>query len=174
MSKVYLPKSWVSDKLEVRNSNIHGKGVFTKEFISKGEVVVIWGGEIVTVEEFQNGKGQKHTNVGIDDNLYLVTSNSNEMTTDDFMNHSCDPNLWLDDEVTLSAMRDIQANEELYFDYAIELIDESYIMKNPCYCSAVNCRKTITGNDWKIIELQNSHQNHFAPFILKRIQNYNK
>ncbi len=41
MNKTYNKKSWVSDKLEMRDSTIHGKGVYAKEYIPKGEVVVI-------------------------------------------------------------------------------------------------------------------------------------
>lgn len=170
MEKTYNKKSWVSDKLELRDSTIHGKGVYAKENIPKGEVVVIWGGELVSVTDFQNGIGKKHTNVGITEDLYLVTSNEDEMSIDDFMNHSCDPNLWLDDEVTLSARRDIKKDEELTFDYAIEIISEDYLMKNPCYCRAKQCRKQITGNDWKLKELHLEYGNHFSPFILERIK----
>jgi uncharacterized protein len=171
MNKIYNKKSWVSDKLEVRTSEISGSGVFTKDHILEGEIVIIWGGELVTVEEFNNGKGKKHTNVGIDEEYYLVTSDNDEMTIDDFMNHSCDPNLWLNDEVTLSARRDIRPNEELSFDYSIELIDEDYLMKQTCNCGAESCRKNITGKDWQLKELHEIYQNHFAPFILKRIKN---
>lgn len=169
-TKKYNDKSWVSEKLEVRDSGIHGKGVFTKEKISKGEVVIIWGGEIVTSEEFHKGNGQKHTNVGIGENIFLVTPNKEEKSVDDFMNHNCNANLWLDDEVTLSARQDIEANEELFFDYSIELVDENYLMKNDCYCNAENCRKTITGKDWQLKEVQDLYKNHFSPFINDRIK----
>ena len=171
MQKTYNKKSWVSDKLETRNSEIHGTGVFTKDKILKGEVVIIWGGEVVSIDDFKNGIGLKHTNVGISDTQYLVTANDDMMSIDDFMNHSCNPNLWLDDEVTLSALRNIEPNEELTFDYAIEIISEDYLMKNLCYCKAKNCRKRITGADWKIKELHIAYETHFSPFILNRIKN---
>lgn len=174
MRKEFLKKSWVSPKLEIRNSEIDGQGVFTKEKIAKGEVVIIWGGEVVTVDEFRNGNGLKHTNVGIGENIFLVTPNDEERTIDDYMNHSCNPNLWLDDEVTLSAMRDIEPNEELFMDYAIELVDESYVMKKECSCKAANCRKTITGMDWQLPELQTLYKDHFSPFINERIKNKTK
>lgn len=170
MSGKYLTKSWISDKLEVRNSKINGKGVFTNQFIAKDEVVIIWGGELVTIYDFNNGLGQKHTNVGIDEDHYLVTPDKSEMTVDDFMNHSCNPNIWLKDEVTLIARRNIESNEELTIDYAIELVDENYIMKHSCNCKYEECRNIITGKDWRLIELQNKYQNHFSPFILLRIQ----
>ena len=173
-NKKYNDKSWVSEKLEVRSSGIHGNGVFTKEKISKGEVVIIWGGEVVTSNDFLKGNGQKHTNVGIGENLFLVTPNTEEKSVDDFMNHNCNANLWLDDEVTLSARRDIEAGEELFFDYSIELVDEDYVMKNPCYCNAGNCRKSITGKDWKLKEVQDLYKNHFSPFINDRIKKQNQ
>lgn len=172
--KKYKDKSWVSEKLEVRDSDIHGKGVFTKEKISKGEVVIIWGGKVVTAEEFSQGNGQTHTNVGIGENLFLVTPNKEEKSVDDFMNHNCNANLWLDDEVTLSAKRDIDADEELFIDYAIELTDENYKMKTDCCCRAENCRTSVTGNDWKIKEIQDLYSGHFSPFINERIKNKTK
>jgi short-subunit dehydrogenase len=172
--KKYNSTSWISEKLELRNSDVHGQGVFTKEDIIKGEIVIIWGGEVVSAEDFFKGTGQKHTNVGIEENLFLVAPNTAEKTIDDFMNHSCDANLWLDDEVTLSAKRDIEAGEELFIDYAIEVGDEDYIMKNPCYCTAENCRKLITGKDWKLKKVQGLYKNHFSPFINKRIKKQNQ
>lgn len=170
----YNDKSWVSEKLEVRDSNIHGKGVFTKEKILKGEVVIIWGGQVVSIEDFSKGIGEKHTNVGIGENLFLVAPNADEKSIDDFMNHSCNANLWLENEVTLSAKNDIDAGEELFIDYAIEIADENYIMKNDCYCRETNCRKTITGNDWKIKEIQELYKGHFSPFINERIKKENQ
>lgn len=172
--KKYNDKSWVSGKLEIRSSGIHGQGVFTKQNIAKGEVVIIWGGEVVTSEDFHNGNGQKHTNVGIGENIFLVTPNAEEKSVDDFMNHNCNANLWLDDEVTLTARFDIEADEELFFDYSIELVDEDYLMKNPCYCNAENCRKTITGKDWQLKQVQDLYKNHFSPFINERIKKQNQ
>ena len=168
--KTFNKKSWVSEKLELRLSGIHGTGVYTTAKIKKGEIVIVWGGELVSVKDFNSGVGLKHTNVGISEEHYLVTANDDEKSLDDYMNHSCDPNLWLDDEVTLSAMRDIEANEELTFDYAIELIDQNYKMKNPCYCNSIKCRKQITGSDWQLPELHQRYGSHFSPFILQRIK----
>lgn len=170
----YNDKSWVSEKLEVRDSDIHGKGVFTKEKLTKGEVVIIWGGKVVTAEEFSEGNGQKHTNVGIGENLFLVTPNKEEKSVDDYMNHNCNANLWLDDEVTLSAKREIDANEELFIDYVIELTDENYIMKTECCCGSENCRKSITGKDWKDKQIQDLYLGHFSPFINDRIKRQNQ
>ena len=41
-----------------------------------------------------------------------------------YTNHSCDPNVWMQDEVTLAARRDIAIGEELTIDYAMIEGDE--------------------------------------------------
>ncbi|MFH0906383.1 MAG: hypothetical protein V1824_03530, partial [archaeon] len=44
----YNLESWLSPKLFGKKSKLGGKGLFTKEDIKKGEVVVIWGGKLFT------------------------------------------------------------------------------------------------------------------------------
>lgn len=169
LSKV-SSRSWMDADLEVAESSIHGSGVFTRCNIEKGKVVIIWGGEVVTVEEFLSGKGLSHTNVAIDENLYLVSSSYETTGVDDYLNHSCDPNPWLADEFTLIAKRNIEAGEELTMDYAIELLDENYVMNKSCGCKAQNCRKVITGKDWRLPEVQEGERDHFSPFLNRRIE----
>ncbi len=61
-----------------------------------------------------------------------------------FINHSCDANCEADEKngrVLITAIRNIQANEELTYDYNLydgELEDES-----PCYCGAKSCRGSM-------------------------------
>lgn len=167
------PKSWFLDCLEIRDSNIHGKGVFTIKSIKEGQIAVKWGGKVVTAEEFRNGVGLKHTNVGIGDDLYLVAESEESRSIDDYMNHSCNPNLWLIDEITLVANRDIDEGEELTIDYAIEISDENYVMNKLCSCNSKYCRQKITGIDWRIKEIQKKYENHFSPFLEKKIKSIN-
>jgi uncharacterized protein len=69
------------------------------------------------------------------------------------MNHSCDANLWMGDEVTVVARRDIATGEELTQDYALYTTSPTWIMK-PCRCGMFNCRQVITGNDWQRPDVQ--------------------
>jgi hypothetical protein len=39
-----------------------------------------------------------------------------------------------------------------------------------CECGASVCRGFITGDDYKLKELQNRYGEHFMPFILKKIK----
>ena len=81
-------------------------------------------------------------------------------------NHSCDPNLWLADEVTLVTRRPVAAGEELTVDYATMTV-VSWEME--CRCGAAICRGVVTGDDWRRPDLRQRYGGHFSPFIAARI-----
>jgi len=87
-----------------------------------------------------------------------------------FLNHSCSPNVGVRGEITFVAMRDIKAGEELTIDYAM-IDDDNYRMK--CSCGARNCRKVVTGKDWKRKDLQRRCGKYFSTFLLGKIKNHN-
>ncbi|MFZ6006838.1 MAG: SET domain-containing protein-lysine N-methyltransferase [Nitrospirota bacterium] len=64
-----------------------------------------------------------------------------------FGNHSCDPNMGYDKEGNLVLIKNVKAREELTHDYGFSVTDPKFKMH--CRCGAKNCRKIITGNDWK-------------------------
>ncbi len=100
----------------------------------------------------------------IDDGLHVVPADEDPLARG---NHSCDPNLWIVDELTLAARRPISAGEEATVDYAVMTVGEAWSMD--CRCSAPTCRGTITGSDWRRADLQASYRGHFSPFIMRRI-----
>jgi hypothetical protein len=137
-------KSWLNPKIEIRPSPTHSRGLFARVPITKGEVVVVWGA------------GSGYVRKSGEDPSY-------------FRNHSCDPNTWMEDEVTSTARRNIEANEELTIDYAMYETDENRIIIEECVCGSVNCRKRITGRDWRRRDLQEQYEGHFLPVINTRI-----
>ena len=143
--------------------------MFTLRTIVKGELVVTWGGPVFTKEDIRAGKARKHSVAEIGEGLYLAAGRGEPESPDDFMNHSCDPNVWMDDEVTLVAMRDITAGEELTADYAMWSTDPSWTLPTPCGCGSRPCRRTVTGSDWKLKDLQERYRRHFSPYINDRI-----
>jgi hypothetical protein len=64
-------------------------------------------------------------------------------------------------------MRDIQPGEELTFDYAMS--DGSPYDEFECFCGSPNCRRKITGDDWKIPELWKKYKGYFSPYLARRI-----
>ena len=105
----------------------------------------------------------------LDDDLWLGSTKEKPIDDDYYLNHSCDPNLWITDAIKLTARRDILAGEEVTMDYATHFEDPSWTMKDACNCASRNCRRTITGNDWMKKELHVMYGDHFTPFLNTRI-----
>ena len=66
------------------------------------------------------------------------------------------------------ALREIKAGEELMFDYA--MTDGGPYDEFECYCGSSNCRKKITGADWKLPELWDIYEGYFSPYLARRIK----
>src|SRR5947209_6941289 len=165
-----IQESWIDPRLDIQSSCIDGQGIFTREFINAGEIVMVWGGTIFNLEEIRASKAKPHSVSGYSEGLYLGQPLEEPDAPDLFLNHSCDPNLWMLDEVTLAARRDIAAGEELTADYAMWELDEGWNLNTACKCSSSLCRYIITGEDWRLVELQDSYKGHFLPCINERIK----
>lgn len=85
------------------------------------------------------------------------------------LNHSCDPNLWWADECTLVARRDIEVGEELTSDYSTSISHPDFVMM--CHCGTYRCRQLISGDDWRIAQLQARYAGHWVPHLQRLIDN---
>lgn len=162
-----MGKHFLSAKLEVRAvPDKGGLGVFARETVSADEVVAVWGGYIVDAEQLETlpHEVQQHS-VQIEEGLYSATIGGAE--TADFINHSCDPNLGLRSQITLVALRDIEAGEEVCFDYA--MTDCTPYDEFECHCGLAACRGTVRGDDWKLPELWAKYAGYFSPYLQRRI-----
>ena len=164
-----LPLSYLSPKTEVRESKIHGRGLFATDKIDKGEVVVVKGGHIVTraqLREITPRLGPVEIQIGDDLFIAPVTDEERELSML-YSNHSCDANLGMRGEITFVALRDIPAGEELTHDWCTT-DDDDYSVA--CKCGAANCRKTVTGRDWQRPELQKQYAGYFSAYLTKKIE----
>jgi uncharacterized protein len=161
-----LPSTWFDRRLARRPSAIHGHGLFTTASMLAGEVVMIWGGTFHTVAELRSGAVPGHMSYSIvDDDLAVVGPGDAD---DYFVNHSCDPTVWMADEVTVVARRDLRSGEEIVGDYAVWESDPRYRIES-CRCGTHLCRGRFSGDDWMRPELQHRYRGHFLPFIERRI-----
>src|SRR4029078_10148421 len=66
---------------------------------------------------------------------------------DNFINHSCEPNLRYDTAGNVVGARDSRKGEEVFIDYGFFVVnfDEPFT----CSCGAQNCRGRIRRQDWK-------------------------
>jgi len=139
-----------------------------------GEPLVVWGGQLFTMDDVCAGKAAPGSTVAVGEDLYLGSPaeayNRERDDRGDFINHSCDPNVWMADEVTQVARRYIAKDEELTMDYAMIEADESHVNAWRCRCSSPLCRGQVTGLDWRLRALQNRYAGYFSPFINRRIE----
>ena len=88
--------SYRSPKTEVRESKIHGRGLFASADIAKDEVVAVKGGHIVDRKTLRERIAPLlgPVEIQIDDNLFIapVTQEERELSML-YSNHSCNPNL---------------------------------------------------------------------------------
>ena len=165
--KDYLPQTWNDPRLESRKSPISGNGMFASEAIQKGEVVCIVGGTVMTDAEFAafQATHSLYSSIQIDKNLHLVEDHETIRYLDGYLNHSCDSNAWMEDEVTLVARRDIEPGEEVTVDYALFTTQSNWMLDTRCHCGSPHCRRIVTGDDWRREDVQERYRNHFSPFI---------
>jgi len=135
-------------QIEVRESGVHGHGVYARQSIPKSTRIIEYTGQRVSWEGAPNDENDPHTfNFGLDNGEVI----NPEIGGNDarWINHSCDPNceaIEEDDRIFIDALRDIQAGEELFYDYALEIdepITEESKKKFACHCHSPNCRGTM-------------------------------
>ena len=161
--------SYLSPKTEVRESKIHGRGLFAISDIAKDEIVAVKGGHII------DGKTLRETitpalgpvEIQIGDDLFIAPVSEEERELSMlYLNHSCAPNLGMRGEITFVAMRDIRSGEELTHDWALT-DDDDYSIE--CNCGAADCRKNLTGKDWQRPDLQNRYAGYFSAYLARKI-----
>lgn len=165
-------QSYLNPKAEVRRSSVDKKGVFAKKLIKKDEIISVFGGLIITEKKYKklekkDFKNIKHYALKVADDFYLVSSKKGRLEVDDFFNHSCNPNAGFNGHLLVVAMRSIKPGEEIVYDYAMTDCDKDDYFK--CNCGAKNCRKVITGDDWKGPVLQRRYKGYFSWYIQEKI-----
>ncbi len=160
--------SYLNPKCEARPFEEKGGwGVFAHEPIQKGELISLWGGRIVSADELDPNMSHFTQRIlQIEEGLYLATPEPLEPT--DCFNHSCEPNAGLSGQIAFVAMRDIEAGEEINFDYA--MCDGTPYDEFDCQCGCENCRGRITGSDWMLPELWEKYEGYFMPYLARRIE----
>ena len=125
----------------IRSSSIHAAGCYTTTPIKSGAHVVEYTGPRLSKEDADI----KYENLpmtylfGIGDGTTVIDGHGTAM----FLNHSCDPNCETEEEkgrVWIMAIRDIDAGEELTYDYHLY---DGEANDARCHCGAENCRGTM-------------------------------
>ena len=160
--------AYLTEKCEVRNRDVAGgKAVFARELIEPGEVIAVWSGRLVSVEELDDlSKDIRRHTAQVEEGIYLASLNPDEAP--DYINHSCEPNAGLNGQITIVAMHAIQPGDEVTIDYA--MCDGSPYDEFDCACGSLICRGRVTGDDWRNPTLWERYAGHFSPYLERRIR----
>ena len=115
----------------VRDSPIHGRGVFAARRIEPGEVIIDGSRDVLTDEAVEA--------LPPEDRIFLSVVDGRNILMQEparFVNHSCDPNARGTDRHDI-ATRVIEAGEEITVDYVAEQVPG---LRLECNCRAPNCR----------------------------------
>ncbi len=147
-------------KIEARQSDIHGNGVFAIAPIEKGERVVEYKGKRRThdeVDEDDAGDVETgHTFLFTLNDDYVIDAN-HKGNKARWINHSCDPNCEAvieehdgknrkKDKVFIEAVRTIKPGEELTYNYGITLAEPHTARLKKvwaCRCGSRKCTGTM-------------------------------
>jgi uncharacterized protein len=144
-------------KIVVRQSRVHGKGVFALVDIARGTKIIEYKGERISWAQAMqrhphDPENPNHTFFfDIDDDHVIDGGRLGNSAR--WINHSCGPNcearqIRIDghNRVFIHAKRDIRAGEELFYDYGL-IIDEKLTKKlrdeYKCLCGSRRCRGTL-------------------------------
>jgi len=169
--------SWVNPALSLQESQIEGTGYTTTSPVKKDEILIVQSGQCIHISEIdsQSKAPEWYTGFQIETSVYYYPHTIEEKPLLEGIfriNHACEPNAGFSGQITLVAMRDIAVGEEITYDYAmtdIETALEAPWTPEQCLCKKESCRSLITGDDWKIPELQIRYAGYFSAHVTKAI-----
>lgn len=129
------------DYIVVKDSPIHGKGIFAGKPCKEGEVLMIVAGETIDAKECER-REEEDGNVYIfynGDDCYIDTDKTRKIR---YINHNCTPSAIVEDRdrdsLYLVAARDIAVGEEITIDYGYEEIYDQCKQATP-FCNKPIC-----------------------------------
>lgn len=160
---------WFADGLEVCTSIIHGLGLFAATPFPYGCDILHLGGCLYHISQRRSADLMPSTTTPLSEEVLLAEPAQGRKDYSDYLNHSCDPNVGFRDAISIIAIRNIAAGEELVIDYAFWESDATWKLKTVCNCGSRNCRKIVSGEDWKHVVPIDDRFQYFSPFVRRRI-----
>tara|TARA_Y100000310_G_C20687571_1_gene820071 strand:+ start:2477 stop:2980 length:504 start_codon:yes stop_codon:yes gene_type:complete len=158
-------KPTTSEFAVVKNSKIHGTGVFAKKPIPKETKIIEYTGKKITkkqADKIADEQMERGEDKEIDEgHVYIFEVNKKHdldgnvsWNTARFINHSCDPNCETeqdeDDTIWIKSIKPIKKGEELTYNYGYDIDNWE---DHPCKCGKENCVGFIVREDqWKKLE----------------------
>lgn len=147
------PRAARRSKIEVRQSGVHGRGVYAAQAIAAGERIIEYKGAIIDWDEAlrrhpRDASDPHHTFYFHLDDGHVIDG-GDQGNDARWFNHACVPNCRAEQDgnrVFIEALRDLQPGEELFYDYGLVLegrhtakVKRDYA----CRCGSPGCRHTM-------------------------------
>lgn len=121
------------DNLTVKDSSVHGMGLFSNVDHKEGQLITIINGELINGDECVRREDEGNVYIFYkDEDEYIDAANHSQLR---YLNHSCNYNCDIDEDengnLILFASQSIKSGEELTIDYGYDDIYD--------YCSCNNC-----------------------------------
>lgn len=145
-----------------------GKAVYAAQGFAEGDAIIRFTGRRFRADQVPSlMRGSSDRFVQVTPQHFMGPSGK----IDDLINHSCDPNAGLrfaGGSVTLVAVRDIAAGEEIAWDYSTTLAESNWHMI--CQCRSAECRRVIGNFSTLSQERQEwfRARNLVAPYLRRR------
>jgi S-adenosylmethionine decarboxylase len=123
-------------RIELRDTDNKGAGVFAKEFIPKGTVISYIDGQIHYAKK-ESEVFTHASNHAIPFHKYFYRNGFN--TNAVRLNHSCEPNCYVKDLFFVTTLQDINKNEELTYCYGLFCNSDWENIEGACHCGSRNC-----------------------------------
>ena len=118
--------------------SVVGHGVLATRPLQPGQAILVLSG---TLLERSLVLGLRH------DRGYALQSGPHhylELTgAGRYLNHSCDPNAGIMNDRVLTALRRIEAGEEIRYDYSTTMSEDHWTVE--CHCGEPACRRVVLG-----------------------------
>ena len=144
-------------RVVVRNSSIHGRGVFALRRIPKGTRIIEYKGKLITDKEADRRYSRMHEHSPHTMLFSLeggwVIDATRRGNSARWINHSCAPNCEIEEEgqrIFIEARRDIRLGDELTYDYNLQIGEKhtkTAKREHACFCGARRCRGTMLGEE---------------------------
>lgn len=157
--------SWIHKDLELRQSPIHGYGLFASKEIPVNTLVAVFGGKVYTAEEISNLPDDsfvKDVATQLNNDFFLGPLNENDVERGFFINHRCEPNARIKNSIFLVTIKSLVPDEELTFDYAHS---HNKQINMQCSCGAKSCRKIIRNDDYLNPEYASKNMEYFVEWL---------
>ncbi|MGB4774658.1 MAG: SET domain-containing protein-lysine N-methyltransferase [Daejeonella sp.] len=147
----YYPELYVS------TSQVAGRGLFSKSKLPAGTILFKLEGKLIHHDYGPEFAELGPNWVGIGYKKWIVLDENEEAM---FLNHCCSPNVMVNPNQEIVALKVIHANDELLLDYSTTELDPYWTMQ--CNCRSRKCRQVIKSFQYLPYRLQLKYKPYIA------------